>query len=129
VNLIFEPDPAAIERRLRDEDALDVLVVDDARIPTATHVAMAVVEQAARRTAADLGIDERDAIRRAAATWAEILARARPDIAYVPAVTSYAHAQLAMALGDREVRVVVGTSLEAFLELADDPTLHAKLWA
>jgi len=129
VNLIFEPDPAAIEQRLRDEDALDVLVIDDARIPTARHFAIATIDQAARRTASDLGIDERDAIRRAAARWAEILGRERPEIAYLPAVTSYAHAQLAIALGDREVRVVVGTSLEAFLTLADDPTLHAKLWA
>ncbi len=129
MNLIFEPDPAAIEQRLRDEDALDVLVIDDARIPTATHFAIDVIEQAARRTAADLGIDERDAIRRAAATWAEILGRERPDIAYLPAVTSYAHAQLAIALADRALRVVVGASLETFLTLADDPTLHAKLWA
>jgi len=129
VNLIFEPDPAAIEQRLREEDALDVLVIDDARIPTATHFATSVIEQAARRNASDLGIDERDAVRRAAAHWAEILERERPDIAYVPAVSSYVHAQLAIALADRAVRVVVGTSLEAFLTLADDPGLHAKLWA
>jgi hypothetical protein len=128
MNLIFEPDPAELSRRIRDEDALDVLVIDDERIPTAKHFKTAVLEETARTKALALSIGEREALRRGAEEWAQILYRDRPEIVYVPSVTSYAQVELAIRLADRQVRVVIGASREAFLALADDPDLHAKLW-
>ncbi len=129
MNVIFEADPAEIDRRLADEDALDVLVIDDARIPTATHFDTFVLEEAARAQATELAISERAAVRSGAEAWAHILRRGRPDIAYVPTATSYAQVWLAIGLADRDVRVVVGTTREAFLTLADDPSVREKLWA
>ena len=120
--MIFEPDPREIERRLRDEDALNVLVIDDDRIPTATRFASALLENAA-------GGSTPAALKAAAERWAAQADRDPPDIVYVPALTSQAQVQLAIALAERGIRVVVGASREAFLRLAADPTLHARLWA
>ena len=91
-----------------EEDALSVVVIDDERIPTARRFSSAAI--------ADPG------------AWASDLERIEPDIAYVPNLATTAQLRLALALAERGVRVVVGASREAFLTMAADPTLQARLW-
>lgn len=119
MNVIFEPDPREINRRLGEEDALHVVLVDDDRIPTAVQVDSAVLAGAT---------DERESIRARAEAWAGSLRGGLPEIAYVPTVASYAQVQIAIALARRDVRVVVGTTRERFLRLADDADVAAALW-